>query len=142
MIRAASKKDAKALYKIESSVFAKDDFALSPSSFYYHIKHNQLFVYESEGCVVGYILWLRRKDSYRLYSLCVKNECRREKIGQQLLSYSFNALQAKKYTLEVKTTNSVAIALYEKYAFTIKKKLVGFYIDSDAYIMVREADVT
>lgn len=142
MIRAASKKDAKALYKIESSVFAKDDFALSLSSFYYHIKQNQLFVYESEGCVVGYILWLKRKDSYRLYSLCVKSESRGEKIGDKLLSYSLNVLQAKRYTLEVKTTNSVAIALYKKYAFTIKKRLIGFYKDGDAYVMVREADVT
>ena len=142
MIRAAVTKDAKVLYELESSVFSKDDFALSLSSFYYHIKHNELFLYESEGSIVAYILWLQRKNSYRLYSLCVKKESRGEKIAQRLLSYSFESLDAKKYTLEVKTNNALAITLYEKFAFAIKKEIIGFYKDSDAYIMVREEDVT
>ena len=141
MIRVASRKDAKALYELESSVFSRDDFALSLSSFYYHIKHNELFVYESEGKLVAYILWLQRKNSYRLYSLCVQSEFRGEKIGQKLLSYSLERLKAKRYTLEVKTTNSVAITIYEKYAFYIQKRVVGFYKDSDAYVMCREESI-
>lgn len=137
MIRSAQRKDVRSLFVLESQVFKKDDFALSLGSFYYHVKNNQLFVYEDNSKIIGYILWLKRKGSFRLYSLCIDSVYRRQSIGEKLLSFSLKFLGSSKYTLEVKTTNIAAIKLYEKYDFKIQKKLVNFYNDADGYLMVK-----
>jgi ribosomal-protein-alanine N-acetyltransferase len=138
MITDAELKNTKELFLLESSVFSQDDFALSLNSFYYHIKRNPIFIYKKDNKIVGYILWLKRKNYYRLYSLCIKKEFQGQGIATKLLGYSFKTIDTKSFTLEVKTTNQSAIKLYEKNNFKIKKVLKNYYPNNiDGYLMYR-----
>ena len=114
------------LVTLENELFSKDDFPLSRGSFFYHINKNDLFVFMHEGEVAGYILWLKRKTYYRLYSLGVSRQFRGTGVAQALLTYALKLLKAPYYTLEVKTTNHSAITLYEKFGFT-KQKILKSY---------------
>ena len=136
MITIATLQNAKELFILESSVFSKDDFGMSLNSFYYHIKRNQLFTFVVEGKIVGYILWLKRKNHYRLYSLCISTEFQGQGIASKLLEYSFKTLGTTNFTLEVKTTNQSAINLYKKNGFEIVKVLTNYYPNNcDGYLM-------
>lgn len=137
-IRKARKSDAKALYIIEEHIFGADNFGLSLASFYYHIGHNLLYVIEQDKEVVGYILWLRRKLYYRLYSLCIDESYQGRGFAQNLLDYSFEHLEELSFSLEVHSDNQRAIELYKKNGFIIKKRLVGYYPqNADGYSMVK-----
>jgi len=139
MIFQAKLEHAKALFALENELFSENDFPMSRGSFYYHIKRNTLFVYAHEHKTVGYILWLKRKTYYRLYSLGVAKEFRSLGIAEALLAYSFSHLKASAYTLEVKTTNNSAIKLYEKHGFTKQKTLIKYYPDHlDGYFMKKQ----
>ena len=139
MITQATLKDAKALITLEDELFDANDFPMSPGSFYYHIKRNNLFVYRHEHKIVGYILWLRRKSYRRLYSLGVAKECRSQGIAEALMAYSFSHLNSQIYTLEVKMTNTSAIKLYVKNGFTKQKILTKYYPDGlDGYRMIKQ----
>ena len=138
MIIQAKITHAKELFTLENELFSKDDFPLSIGSFYYHIKRNKLFIYMQDNKIIGYILWLKRKKYYRLYSLGVSKEYRISGVGQSLLSYSFEHLKTQAFSLEVKTTNQNAIKLYEKNGFKIQKLLTNYYPNhSDGYLMRR-----
>jgi ribosomal-protein-alanine N-acetyltransferase len=139
MIKDAILANSKELFTLESSIFFKNDFGLSLSSFYYHIKKNKLYIYVDNNKIIGYILWLKRKSYFRLYSICVSEAYRGKGIAQELLSYSFESLQSKKYTLEVKTTNNNAIKIYMKNGFSISKILANYYPNNvDGYLMIKE----
>lgn len=138
MIRIARTFDAQSLCQLESSLFSKEEFGLSLDSFYYHIKKNDLFVFEENEKVVGYILWLKRKKYYRLYSIGVDKDFQGKGIAKELLEFSLRRLMFPRYQLEVKIDNQNAIKLYESYGFVKKKTLKGFYPkDQDGYLMVR-----
>ncbi|MBU1667655.1 GNAT family N-acetyltransferase [bacterium] len=138
MITQAHISDVSALITLENELFSADNFPLSRSSFYYHVKKNPLFIYREAGQIVGYLLWLKRKNRYRLYSLGVSKKCRGLGIAQALLTYSFERLKASSYTLEVKTINSSAIRLYKKNGFKEQKLLVNYYPNHcDGYLMVK-----
>ncbi|BAK72651.1 MAG: GNAT family N-acetyltransferase [Arcobacter sp.] len=137
MIKKAKKENLKFLYDLENKVFTNDPFSLSKESFKYHILKNNLYVFEIDEKIVGYILWLERKNYFRLYSLAIDSDFQALGIASKLLEYSFENLKNKNYSLEVKITNIKAIKLYEKFGFKIKKVLKDYYEDSDGYLMVK-----
>ncbi|MDN5098834.1 GNAT family N-acetyltransferase [Aliarcobacter butzleri] len=137
MIKKAKKENLKDLYYLESRVFQNDSFALTKSAFRYHILKNNLYIFEKDEKIVGYILWLERKNYYRLYSLAVDSSFQGLGIASRLLEYSFEKLRNKNFSLEVKIKNIKAIKLYEKYGFKIKKVLKDYYEDSDGYLMIK-----
>ena len=139
MITPATSDHIKALVRLENALFPEDHFPLSRGSFSYHIKKNDLFVYMHQHELVAYVLWLKRKKYYRLYSLGVSPHVRGRGIAQELLEYTFEHLKASSYSLEVKTTNQSAIALYEKFGFRKQKILKGYYPDnSNGYLMRKQ----
>ena len=137
MIKKAKKENLKDLYDLEKKVFQNDPFALTKNAFRYHILKNNLYIFEKDEKIVGYILWLERKNYYRLYSLAVDSSFQGLGIASKLLEYSFEKLRNKNFSLEVKTKNIKAIKLYEKYEFKIKKVLKDYYEDSDGYLMIK-----
>ncbi|PUE67529.1 GNAT family N-acetyltransferase [Arcobacter lacus] len=137
MIKKAKKENLKDLYDLEKKVFQNDPFALTKSAFRYHILKNSLYIFEKDEKIVGYILWLERKEYFRLYSLAIDINFQGLGIASKLLEYSFEKLKNKKFSLEVKTKNIKAIKLYEKYQFKIKKVLKDYYEDSDGYLMIK-----
>lgn len=138
-ISKASLQDFASIATIENNVFANDPFALSNASIKYHLKHNIFFIAYENDIALGYLLWLQRKEYFRLYSLAILPEYQNKKVASQLLTYSFEKLTCKKYfSLEVKQNNTKAIGLYEKFGFKIIKNLPNYYEDSDGFLMKRE----
>jgi [ribosomal protein S18]-alanine N-acetyltransferase len=109
---------------------------LSKASFGYHLKKNSLYIIEINSEPAGYILWLKRKKYFRLYSLAVSKRFQKQGIAQKLLAYSFEHLKEKSFSLEVKISNEGAIRLYEKFGFRIKRVLSNYYEKEDGYWMV------
>lgn len=138
MITKANLKDLSALYNIEREVFSNDPFSMSKNSIKYHIIKNELYKIEFDGVIAGYILWLKRKKYYRLYSLAIGNDFQNRGFAKKLLEYSFENLKDKDFSLEVKVLNETAINLYKKFGFEIKKVLKDYYEECDGYLMYKK----
>lgn len=138
-IREAKTSDVSALYSLERELFSSENYPLSKGSLYYHAKNSLLLLAEVDGVVAGYILVLIKRRDAKLYSIGVKRSFRGEGISQDLLqraSKDLKNLGFKKFTLEVRVDNRVAISLYEKNNFKVVRSLDAFYRDAcDAYLM-------
>ncbi|XOB63131.1 GNAT family N-acetyltransferase [Campylobacterota bacterium DY0563] len=137
-ISKASKKDIKKLFEIENKIFKDDIMMMRLSSFYYHVEKNFLYKVEVDNQLVGYILWLKRKRFFRLYSLAVLEEFRKLGLATKLLDFSLEKLKKKDLQLEVRVSNEKAIKLYEKYGFKKVKILKKYYENEDGVLMRME----
>ena len=138
MIEKANLEDLSPLYTIEREVFLNDPFSMSKNSIKYHILKNELYKIEIDGETAGYILWIKKKKYYRLYSLAIGNDFQNKGLAKRILEYSFEKLKDKDFSLEVKISNEVAINLYKKFGFEIKKVLKDYYEDCDGYLMYKK----
>lgn len=137
-IREASLADLKAIEKVETDNFTAEDFGLSNSSLRYHLNKNKIFVIEEKNMIIGYCLWLTRKNFYRLYSIAILQDFHSKGYGKMLLEHSIHNLQDKELRLEVKQINKQAVSLYEKFGFKIVKILKSYYPNNiDGYLMKR-----
>jgi len=138
-IRKARTSDVSALFALERELFSSKNYPLSKSSFYYHVKNSLIFLAEVDGVLAGYILVLIKRVDAKLYSIGVKGSFRGEGISKALLdkaSKHLKGLDFKKFILEVRVDNTIAISLYEKNSFKVVKSLKAFYKDNcDAYVM-------
>ncbi len=137
MIELATIKDIKPLFNIEKEAFKQEVFALSLNSFRYHLKTNMIFKLEVDKKIVGYCLWLKRKEYYRLYSFAILQEFQGRGLASELLEFSLKNLNKSKFELEVRVSNKTAIKLYERFGFKIVKTLENYYENEDGYKMVR-----
>jgi ribosomal-protein-alanine N-acetyltransferase len=135
MIEIATTKDLNTLFDIENRVFANDSFALSKNSLRYHLSNNIIYKIKQDEKIAGYILWLKRKDYYRLYSLAIHPDFRGLGLASRLLEYSLENLDKEKFSLEVKVSNLDAIRLYKKFGFKVSRILKDYYEDIDGYLM-------
>jgi [ribosomal protein S18]-alanine N-acetyltransferase len=139
----AKQENLETLFSLEQIIFAQEPYALSKALLHYHITKNELFCLYEKKTLIGYILWLQRKDFFRLYSLAIHPHFRRKGYANALLQYSFSHLKKKKhFSLEVRVSNTKAIHLYKKCGFTCKKILQNFYPDEDAYLMQKTLNET
>ncbi len=95
------------------------------------------------GRLVGYLIVSRYVDAWHIMNVAVCSSCRRRGIATQLLDELFvlTAGDARRgYTLEVRVSNGVAIALYEKHGFRATGVRRGYYTDNreDALIMWKD----
>lgn len=138
-IRKAVTSDVSKLFALEQKLFTSDNFALSRSSFYYHVKNNMLLVAELQDEIAGYVLVLTRSSYAKLYSIGVCETYRSQKVGFKLLkavSSELISLGLNRLVLEVRVDNERAIVLYKNFGFIVKKQLKDFYRDGcDAYLM-------
>ena len=111
-------------------------------------------VAEVDGRVVGYIMCrverilsklerFRIKKAGHIISIAVLPEYRRKGIASTLLRKAMTILKEEygcdEIFLEVRVTNSQAIALYRKLGFDKIDVLKGYYVDGeDAYVMARK----
>ncbi|WP_428023579.1 GNAT family N-acetyltransferase [Arcobacter sp.] len=134
-IEKANLDDIKELLFIEEKLFLNDSSALSKASFSYHLKRNIIYKIKIDKKTVAYILWLKRKNYYRLYSLAILKEFQGKGLGKSLLEFSLNTLDKDCFELEVRVSNQTAINLYEKFGFKKVKVLEEFYDDEDGIKM-------
>jgi len=96
-----------------------------------------------ERRVVGYLICSRYADVWHLMNIAVDPPARRRGIATALLEEMIvRAGRDASYTLEVRPSNSSAIALYERFGFRSAGMRRRYYQDTgeDAVIMWRTAE--
>ena len=98
---------------------------------------------DPEGPLLGYLVCARYDTVWHLMNVAVDPDRRRAGIGWALLQEMLErAGPDKPYTLEVRESNTPAIALYERLHFRAAGRRPRYYRDNgeDALIMWRTAD--
>lgn len=141
-IRKALTGDIKRLNEIENELFSLEEGRISYRAFKYHIsKGNKIFIITNEKEISGYILLFNYLKSVRIYSLGICVKAQGKGLGEILCTYGINVgrKNGKSYiSLEVRSKNQKAIALYEKLGFKVEKVLPYYYINEDGLRMKKE----
>lgn len=142
LIRPMTKKDLSKVLAIENDSF------ISPwneEQFNYELNENPyaiLLVADYEGFICGFIDFWITFDVAQVNQIAVLSSLRKKGIGQVLMQDMINRVTnagVNKITLEVRTQNDKAIALYEQFGF--KEALIkkGYYDNGDdAKFMIKE----
>jgi [ribosomal protein S18]-alanine N-acetyltransferase len=102
-----------------------------------------LGAFSEGGVLVGYAFVSRYVDAWHVMNVAVAHAYRRRGIAVALLERLFEVTATdprRGYTLEVRVSNTGAIALYEQLGFEARGVRRGYYTDNreDALIMWRE----
>lgn len=97
---------------------------------------------DEEGHAVGYAGLLVVLDEGYITNIVVRPDCRRQRIASQLLNVFFNfslANDLRFITLEVRPSNTSAVALYQKFGFVEAGRRKNYYEapKEDALIMTK-----
>jgi ribosomal-protein-alanine N-acetyltransferase len=91
--------------------------------------------------LIGYLVCSRYDSVWHVMNVAVQPELRRQGIATSLLERLFEHADGpgEQYTLEVRMSNTPAIALYEQFGFRSAGERRGYYHDNkeDALIMWR-----
>lgn len=97
------------------------------------------------GDLAGYVICSRYADVWHVMNVAVDPPLRRQGIARALLEAMIERAGAEEpFTLEVRPSNTGAIALYEQFGFRSAGTRPGYYHDTgeDALIMWRTAEKT
>ena len=100
---------------------------------------------EPDGMLLGYLVCARYDTVWHLMNVAVDPDQRRRGIGRMLVGQMIaRAGTDQEYTLEVRTSNTPAITLYEDFGFRSAGKRPRYYRDNgeDAVIMWRTTETT
>ncbi|MFO7569216.1 MAG: ribosomal protein S18-alanine N-acetyltransferase [Smithellaceae bacterium] len=110
-------------------------------------KHAQTLVarvvIDGRSRVGGYIIFWMVADEAHLHNLAVRKEFRRQGLARSLMGLMKDIAQQMgivKMTLEVRETNSQAIALYRKCGFVVKGRRPNYYTDTREAALIMWAD--
>lgn len=141
IIRAPGPDDLEAIVAIEQASFSD---AWEPESFRSLVappaEHCRVAV--REGTVLGYWVGSRIDDEAELANFAVDPSLRRSGVGTQLLEdflIHVGALGSTTVFLEVRASNTAALALYRRYGFVELTRRKGYYRkpEEDAVVMAR-----
>lgn len=129
---------------IEAACFASP---WSPSFFRYELESADAWArvaVDGSGQVLGYLLARLFVDAWHLMDVAVAAQWRLQGIAGHLLTEFLDrtAPLGIECTLEVRTGNVAAIAMYEGFGFQVVGKRRGYYADTgeDALLMTLQAD--
>jgi ribosomal-protein-alanine N-acetyltransferase len=100
---------------------------------------------DDEGRLAGYLICARYDRVWHLMNIAVDPSLRRRGIARALLEQMLERAGSDcEYTLEVRTSNAPAIALYERFGFRPAGTRPRYYRDNgeDAVIMWRTLETT
>ena len=133
-IRPASSADLNALVDLEFRGFTADRFTRRQFRHLLTRANSTVLVLEHRRRPIGaaVMLWRRNSTVGRLYDIVVDPQCRGKGFGARLLRAS--EVEAKRHgcvavSLEVRTDNRSAVALYHKHGYEIVDSLPGYYED-------------
>jgi ribosomal-protein-alanine N-acetyltransferase len=119
----------------------------SRGAFLYEIEQNQVarcWVGREEGRIVGYICLWEVADELHVTNVAVHPDVRRRGIARALLESVFaraRAAGSRMVLLEVRPSNTEALALYESFGFRVVGRRRGYYYDTGEDALVMEASV-
>lgn len=140
-IEQAKTTDVDSILEIENQCFDSDRF--SKRQFLYLITKSKGFFYvaKQQGQIVGYLSLLQNDRAHilRIYSIAVHPQAQGRGIAQKLIDKAIQEAKSndlQSVSLEVKTSNTPAISLYEKKGFMKTIIKPNYYADgSPAYVM-------
>ncbi|MHB1454458.1 MAG: tRNA (adenosine(37)-N6)-threonylcarbamoyltransferase complex dimerization subunit type 1 TsaB [Saccharofermentanales bacterium] len=141
-IRDAQASDVAGLHQLETECFA---IPWTEESLRRDIVENDFaryFIASVDGRIAGYIGLYYSFEDAQITNLAVKSDLRGKGIGHMLVKRALNFCASKgceRVTLEVRTGNSRAIALYTAEGFGMEGIRKGYYADNgeDAIIMLK-----
>ncbi len=101
-----------------------------------------LAMLDSEDRLIGYLVCSRYDDVWHLMNVAIEPERRREGLATELIEQLLDTAGAEaRYTLEVRVSNTSAIAMYRRFGFRSAGVRRRYYHDNgeDALIMWFEA---
>ena len=141
-IRPSTLEDLERIYLIETMSF--------PEPYPFGLLHQLIkdqnaisLTIEIEQNIVGYAMGIMRPGKKgHIVTIAVHPQYRNCNYGHLLIAQLVSELKAKgaiKLELEVRVSNKIALKLYEKFNFKIKKTIYRYYSNGeDAYLMVCE----
>lgn len=104
-----------------------------------------LGAFDANGVLIGYLILSRYVDAWHVMNVAVDEASRRRGVASALLHRLLEDTRddpRRGYTLEVRVSNTGAIALYGRFGFRQKGVRRGYYTDNreDALIMWRDAE--
>lgn len=142
----ATIKDIKDILEIEDLCFGAEKFSRRQFAYLITKAKGKFLVAKSSNKVLAYISLIINSQYKRgrIYSIAVRPDARGNKLGKMLLEKAIEYACQQKIniiSLEVKITNTPAIALYQNYGFKITGVIPCYYEDgSDAFRM--ESDIS
>lgn len=141
-IRPAEASDVEELHQLETECFA---IPWTEESLRRDIVENdfaQYFIALTDGRIAGYIGFYYSCEDAQITNLAVTADLRGKGIGHMLVKRALHFCASKgceRVTLEVRTGNSRAIALYSAEGFSMEGIRKGYYADNgeDAIIMLK-----
>lgn len=136
MIRVASNQDINKINKI--GLLIKEDFEKV-----FNIKEEltkdyvQIYVYEEDNNILGFLHTEYHFEITDIVNIAVDINNQNKGIGKQLIDYLIDNTKSEKLMLEVRESNSSAIALYTKCGFNEIHRRKNYYGNEDAIIMER-----
>ena len=142
MIRKANILDLNDLVSLENLIFPNDPW--KEENYLYEIESNpyaSIYLYEDNNVLKGFIdLWITFEQA-QIANIGILPEFQNQHIGTQLLDYAIQQAISElceTISLEVRQSNSSAIALYEKFNFEKVSTRRHYYEDGeDAWLMIK-----
>jgi ribosomal-protein-alanine N-acetyltransferase len=142
MIRRMNEEDLDRIVQIEKDLFPSGFWPRK--EFIYEMQENPfacLLVLEEEGKIQGYgDLWIMYEQA-QVANIAIVRSCQGQGKGSELLQAMISLAEEKNcetMSLEVRLSNTRAIALYEKFGFIQANIRKNYYEDGeDAYLMIK-----
>ena len=148
-IKKVTLKDLTEISNLEHEVFKEDAFSKELIEKLIH-QDNMFYKLEKTGIkkyLVGFIIIIKdRADRGNLINFVINPEYQNKGYGSLFLKYTIERIKKteediKKIMLNVKTNNSIAIKLYEKFNFRKIKRIENYYQSKEsAYLMEKEIE--
>lgn len=143
IVREMTKEDLEEVVNIESSLY-KDKWNKEA---YLRDLENEIaynYVLEHKGVILGYYGFWLMFDNIDITKVSIRKELQGKGLSKILMEDMFNRISnsdINTITLEVRVSNEVAIALYEKYGFKKISVREKYYENvEDAYVMQKEVN--
>lgn len=145
LIEELNDQDLEAIVQIEKNVMPSP---WTRKDFEYELYQNpfaHIFVLKNKKQCLGYVdIWITYEQA-QIASIAVDQTFQSQGYGTQLLQYALSCAKDHDVdivSLEVRKSNHKAIALYQKYGFSIEATRFDYYQDNheDAYLMIKEME--
>jgi ribosomal-protein-alanine acetyltransferase len=139
IVRPFTPSDLEEITRIEDASFPVDAFPEAEFKRLHSAYPHEFLVADMSGDVVGYVTGSVVADRGEIESIAVDEGARGRGIGALLvrrLLERFQQIGLRRCVLEVRTTNAVAIDLYERLGFRVVGTRPAYYTNgSDAFLM-------